>query len=144
MRKWWPLTGPHALPNKSDCSGFVASVASELGITINGSASEIFDAIQRKPWWVIGMGEASASTTAIAATNGYLVVAARKATSGSGHVAVIVDTNQNHKVRAFQGRATAYWGTLGSVGQKYQMHTSSFGAGKRPHIVYAAHEVSES
>lgn len=141
----WPLTGPHALPNKSDCSGFVASVARILGVSLFGTANEIFAAIQRKPWSVIGRGEVAASDAAVAATNGYFVVAAWKAESGSsGHVAVIVDTNQHHNVRAFQGRAKAYWGMLGSVGDKYAMHTSSFGRAKLPHVIYSAYAIAES
>jgi cell wall-associated NlpC family hydrolase len=141
--KWWPLTGPHALPNKADCSGFVASVASELGVTLNGTANDIFLAVQHPPWSVIGTGEAAASNAAVAATNGYFVVAAwRAAGGGHGHVAVIVDTTQYHKTKAFQGRARAYWGTLGGEGKKYAMHTESFGTAKRPSVVYAACEIA--
>ena len=143
--KWWPLVGPHALPNCSDCSGFVISVARDLGVTLAGRANDIFAAIQRKPWSVLGAGDAAAQTAAIAATNGFFVVAAWKSPNrSSGHVAVIVDTNQNHKTRAFQGRARAYWGTLGDVGEKYGMHTSSFGEKKLPSVIYAAHEISTS
>lgn len=141
--KCWPLTGPNALPNKADCSGFVVSVARELGITLSGDANEIFNALQRRPWSVIGIGESAAATAAVAATNGKFVVAAwRNPTGGSGHVAVIIDTNQSHKTVAFQGRARAYWGTLGAVGMKYAMHTDSFGTQKRPAVIYSAHDIS--
>jgi hypothetical protein len=143
--KWWLLTGPHDLPNKEDCSGFVASVAGELGIDLHGSANDIYLEVQRKPWSTLGTGEAAATLAAIAATNGRFVVAAWQAPPGKhGHVAVIVNSNQYHKVRAFQGRAMAYWGTLGSVGQRYSMHTNAFGAEKLPRVIYASHELSSS
>jgi hypothetical protein len=72
-----------------------------------------------------------------------LVVAAwTSLNAANGHVAIIVDTNQHHKTRAFRGRARAYWGTLGDVGEKYGMHTDSFGAAKRPSVLYSAHEIS--
>ena len=144
--KWWPLTGPHRLVNKSDCSGFVSSVASELGVPggLTGSANEIFHKIQRSPWSVLGTGDHAAHLAAVAATNGKLVVGAwREPSGGNGHVAIIVDTNYASATVPFRTRALAYWGTLGSEGEKRSIHSNSWGASKRPQVVYSAIDISQ-
>ena len=141
--KWWPVTGPNGLPNRSDCSGFVKSVAQELGITLLGNANDIFNSIQSAPWSRLGIGDSAAHLAAVAATNGMFVIGAwRNSSGGNGHVAVIVDTNYSSPTVPYRDRAIAYWGTLGSDGEKYAMHTASWGAAKRPQVIYAAREIT--
>lgn len=138
--KWWPLTGPHNLPNSSDCSGFVQSVARELRITLGGSANAIFRTIQSKPWSPLGFGDHAAELAAVAATNGLFVIGAWQNPNphGNGHVGVIVDTNYSDAVAPHRAYARSFWGTLNSVGQQYGKHSESWGRDKRPHVLYAS------
>src|SRR5690242_13325958 len=91
-----------------DCSGFVKAVAQELGVTIDGQANDIVDAMQKFPWKFA----ASGADAALKASIGYLVLGGLKA-SGNGHVVVIVPGV------VLDGKyPTAYWGSLNSVGKK--------------------------
>jgi hypothetical protein len=133
----------HGLANKSDCSGFVSSVASELGVALRGTANEIYHAIQMPPWCVLGTGDHAAHLAAVAATNGKFVVGAWRAPSaGNGHVAVIVDTNYSSNTVPHRTRAIAYWGALGSEGEMHAPHSRSWNATKRPQVVYSAIDLS--
>jgi hypothetical protein len=142
--KWWPLTGPNDKPNKSDCSGFVRSVATELGIALAGDANKIYDTIQRAPWSQLGTGDLAAHLAAVAATNGKFVVGAWRNPNpgGNGHVAIIVDTNYSASTVLHRTRAIAYWGTLGAEGRQYRKHSESWGASIRAQVLYAACDVS--
>ena len=141
--KWWPLVGPNTLQNRSDCSGFVISVAGELGILLNGNANAIYYAIQLSPWTRLGVGDFAANLAAAAATNGSFVVGAwRNSAGGNGHVAVIVDTNHSSANVPFRSRAIAYWGTLGAEGKKYERHSLSWGDTKRPQVLYASRGIN--
>jgi hypothetical protein len=143
--KWWPLIGPSNLVNKSDCSGFVTSVAKELDVSLVGDANCIYTKIQGAGWSVLGFGDSAAHLAAVAATNGLFVVGAwRNPSGGRGHVAVIVDTNYSSPSVPYRTRALAYWGTLGAEGQKRSLHSESWGVTKRPQVLYAATNISES
>jgi hypothetical protein len=144
--KWWHRMGPNHLANKSDCSGFVSSVASELGVPggLTGSANDMYHKIQSSPWSVLGAGDHGAHLAAVAATNGKFVVGAwRNPSGGHGHVAVIVDTNYSSATVPHRTRALAYWGTLGSEGEKRSIHSNAWGASKRPHVIYSAMDISQ-
>lgn len=141
--RWSPTTGPNGLPNRSDCSGFVKSVARDVGVLLNGDANEIFNAIQLAPWTRLGVGDSAAHLAAVAATNGKLVVGAWRNPSGdNGHVAVIVDTSYSSPTVPHRTRAIAYWGTLGAEGEKYAKHSLSWSQAKRPHVLYAARDIA--
>ena len=143
--KWWPLEGPNGKLNYSDCSGFVASVASELGVPLSGNANAMYAAIQKEGWSILGHGDSAAHLAAASARCGMFVVGAWKNANGAnGHVSIIVDTNYSSKTPAYQKRAVAYWGHLDSVGQKYALHSQSWGANKRPHVLYSAHQISQT
>ena len=140
--KWWPLLGPNNLPNRSDCSGFVRSVAKELGLPLTGQANDIYLQIQQAPWSVLGRGNAAAHLAAVAATNGKFVIGAwRNPSGGNGHVAVVVDTNYSSTTPPFHLRALAYWGTLGLEGKKRQVHSLSWGPDKQQEVLYAAVDI---
>ena len=135
--KCWPAYS-------SDCSGFVKAVAQELGVSLYGNANAIFDEIHNAPWQAIGSGDSSATCAGVAASNGLFVVGAWKnPNSGeSGHVAVIVDSNNSSHTVPYRNRAMAYWGQLGGVGEKYEMHSQSWGSSKRPEVFYSSHVIS--
>jgi len=140
--KYWPRIGPNNKLNSADCSGFVQSVANELGVELVGNANAIYSAILQSPWSRVGAGDAAAHLAAVAATNGKFVIGAWKNSSGgNGHVAVIVDTNYSSHTVPHRTRAIAYWGTLGSEGERYGKHSNSWGNTKRPQVVYAAHDI---
>lgn len=91
-----------------DCSGFVKAVAAELGVTLNGQANDIVDAIQTFPWTKAKDG----AEAAVKASMGYLVIGGLKAAT-NGHVVVVVPGAVK------DGKyPTAYWGSLGKVGKK--------------------------
>jgi cell wall-associated NlpC family hydrolase len=130
--KQWPLMGPNNLINSADCSGFVQSVAKELGIALGGNANAMYTAIQSPPWSRLGVGDHAAHLAAVAATNGKFVIGAWKNPSGgNGHVAVTVP----HRTRAI-----AYWGTLGSEGEKYAKHSESWNSTRRAQVLYSARD----
>jgi hypothetical protein len=141
--KWWSRMGPNQLVNKSDCSGFVSSVASELGIKLSGKANDMYYKIQQIPWSVLGRGDHAAHLAAMAAANGKFVVGAwRDPNGGDGHVGVIVDTNYATAKIPFRERAIAYWGRLHSEGKAYEVHSLSWAVQKRPQVVYSAIDIS--
>jgi cell wall-associated NlpC family hydrolase len=140
--KWWPLTGPNGVQNSADCSGFVRSVASDLGILLIGQANDIYQVIQLPPWSRLGTGEAAAELAGAAASNGKFVIGAWRETSGGhGHVAVIVDANSAAGTPAMRKRALAYWGALHGTGKKYAVHSQSWGKDKLPDVLYAARDL---
>lgn len=140
--KWWPLIGPNGLPNRADCSGFVKSVAQELGIILTGDANHIYQTIQKAPWSPLGFGDQAAHLAAIAATNGKFVLGASQGPSnGNGHAVIIVDTNYSSPTRGHRKRAIAYWGKLHSVGAQYTKHSDSWRETERARVFYAARDL---
>jgi len=162
--KWWPLTGSNPLPNSADCSGFVKSVAREIGVTLTGDANMIYNAIQHSPWSRLESPDDAAQLAALAASNGMFVVGAWKNPDPRqyGQVAVIVDTNCSSRSPGFrkralasgrqiglESRAMAYWGRIGPEGHEAQgqdkgdpMHSESWSSAERPTVIYAACTIS--
>ncbi len=123
-----------------DCSGFLKSVATEVGVFLpNKQANEIYDYLKGKPagWDMLGTGAATGVIAGVAGSEGKLVVAAWKNASGHGHVAIVVDFSQE------LSRAMAYWGSLGGVGKTYAKITSSFSQTKLKDTLFAAHALGK-
>jgi hypothetical protein len=125
--------------NKSDCSGFVKDVAAELGVTLTGNADNIVDEIQKADWRTLGRGvEAKA-----AADKGEFVIAGLKSSDhdqqrGHGHVAVVVSGPLDP---AYHKYPTAYWGSLGSVGEKAKTLNWAWRKSDRDRVIYAARSI---
>jgi hypothetical protein len=110
-----------------DCSGFVKAVAADLGVTIDGQANDIVDAMQKFPW----KRAASGADAALKASMGYLVLGGLKA-AGNGHVVVIVPGV------VLEGKyPTAYWGSLNSIGKKNTTINWSWSKPDRDLVQYA-------
>ncbi|MEM5366839.1 NlpC/P60 family protein [Paraburkholderia azotifigens] len=116
--------------HKSDCSGFVRAVATELGISLSGNANQLVALMNSSSQWR-DLGT-DASQAMSYANNGYLVVAGL-ATSGHGHVAVVVRANSSVPI--------AYWGKLHSVGRKHASIHYSWNAHDLKHVSYFARTV---
>lgn len=119
--------------NKSNCSGFVKAVATDLGITLTGQADDIVDQIQGAGWTSIADG-VQAKTKA---EEGWLVVAGQKGAdhvppATNGHVVVVVSGQL-----ASGKYPTAYWGTLGAVGKKDTTLNFAWNKESRDNLVYA-------
>jgi hypothetical protein len=112
---------------KSDCSGFLKAVASDLGIQLIGQANDIIDAISGPPWTQLGTDAAKAVGSA---NLGYLVVAGLKAT-GHGHVAIIVPGSSNPY-------PMGYWGRFGAAGRKNTTINWSWNHTDLPNVQYFA------
>ncbi|SMC24972.1 hypothetical protein SAMN02745857_02023 [Andreprevotia lacus DSM 23236] len=94
---------------KSDCSGFLKAVASDLGVLLQGNANAIGNYLENAAdWQNLGTDKATAQ---MRANSGMLVVGSLNA-SGHGHVVVIVATDAAHV------QPVGYWGRFGSVGRK--------------------------
>jgi hypothetical protein len=125
--------------NKSDCSGFVKDVAAELGITLTGDADDIVDEIQKAGWRHLGSG----SEAKAAADNGEFVIAGLKSSDHDpqrdhGHVAVVV----NGPLDPVHGKyPTAYWGLLGSIGEKAKNLNWAWRKSDRDRVFYAARSI---
>jgi O-glycosyl hydrolase len=106
---------------KSDCSGFLKAVASELNIPIDqGNANSIADWLDNSQAWE-NIGTENRSGAHENAVNGYLVIGVTKNPKGNGHVAIIVGTGTAK-------RPNGYWGMYHSVGKKNHSITQSWGA----------------
>lgn len=100
--------------NKDDCSGFVKDVAASLGVSLSGQANDIVDQIAGPGWTKLTDGKAAKQ----AADEGKFVVGGLKGSdqqtpSTHGHVVVVVAGPL-----AKDQYPTAYWGTLGGVGER--------------------------
>ena len=100
--------------NKGDCSGFVKDVAASLGVSLSGQANDIVDQIAGPGWTKLTDGKAAKQ----AADEGKFVVGGLKGSdqqtpSAHGHVVVVVAGPL-----AKDQYPTAYWGTLGGVGER--------------------------
>lgn len=97
--------------NKGSCNGFVNAVASELGVSLPGTADEILDSITKSGsgWAKLSDGVAAKA----AAAQGKLVVAGLRSgdfqqTTAHGHVVVVVPGPLNPGGWA----PAAYWGSI--------------------------------
>ncbi len=118
--------------NKSNCSGFVKSVATSLDISLSGQANSIIKTIGRSPWTVLKSG-VEANTQA---GKGMFVVAGLE-DSPNGHVVIVVSGTLEH------GKyPTAYWGSLGGIGKKNKTINWSWNKSDRDKVVYAAIAIS--
>jgi hypothetical protein len=128
--------------HKSDCSGFVKAVSSALGVTTfqpNDNADSIMDKLRAgNDWTALGVGDGHAAKAQ--ADAGLLVVAGLKGTEQvepdpHGHVVVVV----SGPLDAAHGQyPTAYWGRLGSVGEKNKSTNFAWRAGDRDRVGYFA------
>jgi hypothetical protein len=113
---------------KSDCSGFVKAVAGEFGVPLGGNANDITRQIQGEGWQVLENGAQAAA----AAEEGAFVIGGREE-NPHGHVVVVVGGEPA------QGRYPhAYWGHLGSVGERNKTVNYSWRSPDRDEVVYAA------
>jgi hypothetical protein len=113
--------------HKSDCSGFVKAVAADLGVTISGLANEIVGKMESAPWVPLKSGLAAKEKADL----GYFVLGGLKA-EPNGHVVVVVAGPLD------RGRyPTAYWGRLGSQGQRAKTVNWAWNAIDRDSVSYA-------
>ena len=111
---------------KDDCSGFVRTVADELGVILIGLANDIVDKIQESPWTVLASGVVANEK----AENG-LVIGGLKET-GHGHVVIVVPGDLN------RGKyPTAYWGKLNGIGKKKTTVNWAWNSTDRDKVIYA-------
>ncbi|MBC7987852.1 MAG: hypothetical protein H7X93_14465 [Sphingomonadaceae bacterium] len=103
----WPAT-------KGSCNGFVTAVASELGVTLSGTANQILDHItgQGSEWKALSDGVAAKA----AAEKGSLVIAGLRSgdftpADDHGHVVIVVAGPMNPGGWA----PAAYWGSINSA-----------------------------
>lgn len=112
---------------KSDCSGFVKAVASDLGLSLTGQANDLSDQIQKSPWLKLKDGAEAQQKAAL----GFFVLGALKATP-NGHVVVVVPGELSG------GKyPTAYWGSLGGTGKKKTTINWSWTATDRDLVSYS-------
>src|SRR6185312_14288840 len=124
--------------HKADCSGFVRAVAAKIGITVQGLANEIVDALRAgDPWRPLPDGVAAAASAAA----GKFVVGGLRGDeqfehSNHGHVVVVVAGPLAH------GRyPSAYWGRLGGVGSEFQTINWAWNDHDRDRITYAERDL---
>jgi len=117
---------------KSDCSGFVKTVAADFGIVLNGQADDIVDQMNSSSWQSAANGIEAKSK----ADTGYLVLAGLKGADHTpprshGHVVVVVTGPlANGKY------PTAYWGSLGGVGKKNATLNYAWNSSDRDNVIY--------
>jgi hypothetical protein len=122
---------------KSDCSGFVKSVASAFSITLNGQADNIVDQIRGSDWTHLQSGVQAKEK----ADNGWFVVAGLKGSDNipaqnNGHVIIVVSGP------VAQGKyPSGYWGKLGGVGEKNKTLNWAWNAASRDNVYYAAKQI---
>jgi len=122
------LCEKHWEAHRKSCSGFVQSVAVELGVTLRGQANDMAKQIQKTPWRLLTDGVAAQQEAAA----GQLVIGGLEA-SPHGHVVIVVDGPLSH------GRyPTAYWGSIGGVAKKHATVNWSWGKQDRDRVLYAS------
>lgn len=119
--------------NKGDCSGFVKDVAASLGVSLSGQANDIVDQIAGPGWTKLADGKAAKK----AADEGKFVVGGLKGSdqqtpSAHGHVVVVVSGPL-----AKDQYPTAYWGTLGGVGERAKTTNWAWKATDRDSVTFA-------
>lgn len=125
--------------HSGDCSGFVKAVGAVLGVTIEGMANDIVDALRAGGAWVKLADGPAALTSAQA---GQLVVAGLRgdeqtAPNAHGHVVVVVDGPLARDLYP-----TAYWGQLGGTGAQSKTINYAWTAQDRDRVTYAAHKLA--
>jgi hypothetical protein len=112
---------------KNNCSGFVKAVAAELGVSLDGDANTIVEAIQKLPWTTLKEGKEAKAK----AESGFLVVAGLKA-PGNGHVAIITPGQLAH-----EKYPVGYWGKLNGIGKKATAINWSWNKTDRDNVIYS-------
>lgn len=120
--------------NKGDCSGFVKDVAAALGVSLSGQANDIVDQISGARWTKLADGKAAKQS----ADDGNFVIGGLKGSdqhtpSAHGHVVVVVSGPL-----AKEQYPTAYWGTLGGVGERAKTINWAWKAVDRDNVLFAA------
>jgi len=124
--------------NKSDCSGFVRDVAAILGVSLTGQANEIVDQVLSAAGWTpLDDGKRAKE----AADDGLFVVGglkgeAQQAPSEHGHVVVVVSGPLSK-----EKYPTAYWGTLGGVGEKAKTINWAWKAVDRDNVIFSSRTI---
>jgi hypothetical protein len=123
--------------NKSDCSGFVKSVATAFSINLTGQADNIVDQITSSGWTILSDGIDAKNK----ADDGLFVVAGLKSFDNvpqqrNGHVAIIVSGEL-----AQQKYPTGYWGKYGGVGEKNKTINWAWNRDSRDKVIYSAKPV---
>lgn len=113
---------------KGDCSGFVKAVALHVDVQLHGQANQIINYLETTSAWE-NLGAAPRVATARAGS-GYFVVGGLKR-QPNGHVVIVVKS-------AAQNYPVAYWGKLGSVGQKNTTINFSSNSSVRDNVQYFA------
>jgi hypothetical protein len=119
--------------NKSDCSGFVKDVAASLGVSLSGQANDIVNQIAGPGWTKLTDGKAAKQ----AADEGKFVIGGLKGSdqqtpSTHGHVVVVVTGPL-----AKDQYPTAYWGTLGSTGERAKTVNWAWKAPDRDRVTFS-------
>ena len=126
------LCEKHWEKHRSDCSGFVKAVTSELGVVLTGQANDIVAQMQKGSWRLLASGGA----------------AREQATAGSLVLGGLVDQPHGHVVIVVPGPLahgkypTAYWGSLGGVGRKETTVNWSWSSVDRDRVLYSALHVA--
>lgn len=120
--------------NKGDCSGFVKDVAAKFGVNITGQANDIVDQIRSAGWTTLDGGKAAKN----AADEGKFVIGGlrgdeQEAPSVHGHVVVVVSGPLAKDLYP-----TAYWGTLGSTGERAKTINWAWKAADRDKVFFGA------
>lgn len=123
--------------NRSDCSGFAKDVAGQFGVSLQGRADDIVDAIHGGAWMALSDGRAAKDQ----ADQGKLVIGGlrgdeQEIPSEHGHVVVVVSGPLDR-----DRYPTAYWGTLGGTGERAETINWAWKAMDRDHVFYAAHDI---
>jgi len=119
---------------KSDCSGFAKAVAQRVGIDLSGDADAIVDTIRAgTPWNPLKDGVEAART----AEDKALVIGGLKSSEltpprAHGHVVIVVPGPLASGLYP-----TAWWGTLGGIGEKSKTVNFAFRQEDRDRVHYA-------
>jgi hypothetical protein len=132
----------------NDCSGFVKAVAEKNGVFLSGNANDIVQYTSNS-WTCLANGIEAAN----AASKGKFVIAGLAATTGHGHVVIVVPGQPANGRYPY-----AYWGTLhemtfdlggrkftinGGVGRRHQTINWAWQQDVLPHVIYRAAEPSK-
>jgi hypothetical protein len=139
VKCWFEKNGNH-LYNRSDCSGFVKAVQSELRLRqFAGDANSIFDELETRPdWQILGLGTAALPAAGNAANHGALTIGVWKnpGPQKHGHVSIVTAYFKLLGVKPEQ-HAVGAWGQIHGVGQLLGKMSETFGKNKHHDIRYA-------
>lgn len=116
--------------HKSNCSGFVKAVGTDLGIHLVGQANDII-LFLRANWQSATGGRQAAQLAA----DGMLVIGGLE-DQPNGHIVVVVRGPLNR-----DKYPTAYWGQLGGVGKKSTTINWSWSVKDRDRVEYYYYDV---